>query len=363
MVFARLLPLGGGPAARPASRSGQRERSGYAGAPQGRVYADKKGLTYKDAGVDTDAGNELVERIKKINPNIGGFSGLFPFGDSYLVSGTDGVGTKLKLAFDMNKHDTIGEDLVAMSVNDVVVTGAQPLFFLDYFATSDLDVDQAEAVIKGIAKGCDLAGCVLLGGETAEMPGFYQPGEYDLSGFAVGAVKKDRLIDGSRVVEGDVILGLPSSGVHSNGFSLVRKVLERSKTDVRQPTPWGAGSFGEVLLAPTVIYVKDLLKLDKEVGVKAASHITGEGHPGNIPRVLPKGLTARLHKDRWERQPIFQWLQEAGGISEEEMFHTFNMGIGMVVVVAKEDADRAVKCLPQARVIGEVVKGDAVQIV
>jgi len=276
------------------------------------------------------------------------------------------VGTKLKLAFDMDKHDTIGQDLVAMSVNDIVVTGAKPLFFLDYFATSKLDVDQAEAVIKGIVDGCKLADCTLMGGETAEMPGFYGPGEYDLSGFAVGSVHKDRVVDGSAVKVGDVVLGLPSSGVHSNGFSLVRKVLERSGVSLQDPAPWagpGGPKLGEVLLTPTHIYVKDILALHESVGVKAAAHITGEGHPGNIPRVLPKGVTCKLDKNSWDVLPIFKWLQEAGNIAEKEMFHTFNMGIGMVIVIEPEEVTNALKVLPHAKIIGEIVEGQDVIVV
>lgn len=225
------------------------------------------GLTYKDAGVDIDAGTELVRRIAKMTPGIGGFGGLFPFGDSYLVAGTDGVGTKLKLAFDMDKHDTIGIDLVAMSVNDIITSGAKPMFFLDYFATSRLDVDQAEQVIKGIVDGCKQSDCALLGGETAEMPGFYSPGEYDLSGFAVGSVKKEALVDGKRIVAGDVLLGLPSSGVHSNGFSLARKVLAKSGASLHDPLPGSGVSIGEALLAPTTIYVKQV-----SVRLLASSH-------------------------------------------------------------------------------------------
>ena len=234
-------------------------RSGVVGVAQ--ASANGGGLTYKEAGVDIDAGAELVRRIAKMTPGIGGFGGLYPFGDSYLVAGTDGVGTKLKLAFDMDRHDTIGVDLVAMSVNDIITSGAKPMFFLDYFATSHLDVDQAEQVIKGIVDGCKQSDCALLGGETAEMPGFYAPGEYDLSGFAVGSVKKDALIDGTKIVADDVLLGLPSSGVHSNGFSLVRKVLAKSGASLHDQLPGAGVTIGEALLAPTTIYVKQVISI------------------------------------------------------------------------------------------------------
>ncbi|CAG9462762.1 unnamed protein product [Pedinophyceae sp. YPF-701] len=351
------------PCALPRRTQPARDRSVAAASHRrGFQRARAEPLTYKDAGVDIDAGNELVNRIKKLAPAIGGFSGLFPFGDSYLVAGTDGVGTKLKLAFAMNKHDTIGQDLVAMSVNDIIVTGARPLFFLDYFATSKLDVEQAEDVIRGIVKGCELAKCDLMGGETAEMPGFYEPGEYDLSGFAVGAVKKDRVIDGTSVKVGDVVLGLPSSGVHSNGFSLVRRILDRAGVQLSDPAPWGGQTFGEALLAPTIIYVDDLLRLHDEVGVKAAAHITGEGHPGNIPRVLPKGVTAKLDRASWTPPALFRWLQEAGDVSDQEMFRTFNMGIGMVLVIDPEEVTHAQQVLPHAKVVGQIVEGDSVII-
>ena len=291
----------------------------------------KLGLSYKDAGVDIAAGNALVETIKPLAAatqragtmdGLGGFGALFDpkaagFNDPILVAATDGVGTKLKLAFETGNFDTLGIDLVAMCVNDLVVQGAEPLFFLDYLATGHLDPDVAAAVISGIADGCRQAGCALIGGETAEMPGMYGDGEYDLAGFAVGSVKKDKVVDGSKVKVGDVILGMPSSGVHSNGFSLVRRVLAASGTQLTDATPWGGGSFGEVLLAPTEIYVKDVVKLADAGLVHAASHITGEGHPGNIPRVLPKGVTAKLYKDKWDVLPIFKWLQEAGGIEGE----------------------------------------------
>eukprot|EP00897_Mesotaenium_endlicherianum_P001865 jgi/Mesen1/1706/ME000138S00571 len=298
----------------------------------------KGGLTYKDAGVDIDAGAELVRRIAKMAPGIGGFGGLFPFGDHYLVAGTDGVGTKLKLAFEMNSHDTIGIDLVAMSVNDIITSGAKPLFFLDYFASSHLDVDQAEQVIKGIVEGCRQSSCALLGGETAEMPGFYAEGEYDLSGFAVGAVKKADVVDGSSIQEGDVIIGLASSGLHSNGFSLARRVVTDSGASLNDILPGGDGhtTLGQALLEPTTIYVLELLETG---GVKGLAHITGGGFTDNIPRCLPKGLAARVDMAAWDTPPLFSWLQKAGNIADAEMRRTFNMGIGMVLVMTAAAAD------------------------
>ncbi|KAK7282305.1 hypothetical protein RIF29_10971 [Crotalaria pallida] len=298
------------------------------------------GLTYKDAGVDIDAGSELVRRIAKMAPGIGGFGGLFPLGDSFLVAGTDGVGTKVMLAFETGIHDTIGIDLVAMSVNDIVTSGAKPLFFLDYFATGHLDVDVAEKVIKGIVDGCQQSDCVLLGGETAEMPGLYKEGEYDLSGCAVGIVKKDSVINGKNIVAGDVLIGLPSSGVHSNGFSLVRSVLAQSGLSLKDQIPGGDVTIAEALMAPTVIYVKQVLDLVSNGGVKGISHITGGGFTENIPRVFPEGLGALIYKDSWEVPTVFKWLQEAGKIEDAEMRRTFNMGIGMVLVVSPETANR-----------------------
>lgn len=321
------------------------------------------GLTYKDAGVDIDAGSELVRRISKMAPGIGGFGGLFPLGDSYLVAGTDGVGTKLKLAFETGIHDTIGIDLVAMSVNDIVTSGAKPLFFLDYFATSHLVVDLAEKVIKGIVDGCQQSECTLLGGETAEMPDFYSEGEYDLSGFAVGVVKKDSVIDGKTIVPGDVLIGLPSSGVHSNGFSLVRRVLARSGLSLKDQLPGEALTLGEALMAPTVIYVKQVLDLISKGGVKGIAHITGGGFTDNIPRVFPEGLGALIYRDSWEIPAVFKWIQQAGNIEEAEMRRTFNMGIGMVLVVSQEAAKRILEEKGGASMlyrIGEVVKGEGV---
>ncbi|KAH1081213.1 hypothetical protein J1N35_020974 [Gossypium stocksii] len=321
------------------------------------------GLTYKDAGVDIDAGSELVRRIAKMAPGIGGFGGLYPLGDSFLVAGTDGVGTKLKLAFETGIHETIGIDLVAMSVNDIVTSGAKPLFFLDYFATSHLDVDLAEKVIKGIVDGCQQSDCALLGGETAEMPDFYANGEYDLSGFAVGIVKKDSVIDGKNIVAGDVLIGLPSSGVHSNGFSLVRRVLARSGLSLKDQLPGAAVTLGEALMAPTVIYVKQVLDIIGKGGVKGIAHITGGGFTDNIPRVFPEGLGALIYKDSWNVPAVFKWIQQAGEIEDAEMSRTFNMGIGMVLVVSKEASQRILEDTNGAYTayrIGEVATGEGV---
>jgi phosphoribosylformylglycinamidine cyclo-ligase len=308
-------------------------------------------LSYKDAGVDIDAGDALVERIKPLAKKtmregvlagIGGFGALFEVPKRYrepvLVSGTDGVGTKLKLAFGWNMHDTVGIDLVAMSVNDVLVQGAEPLFFLDYFACGKLDVDTAAAVVGGIARGCELAGCALIGGETAEMPGMYPAGEYDLAGFAVGAVEKSKILGGQDVREGDVVLGLASSGVHSNGFSLVRKCIERAGASL--PATLDGKPFREAVMAPTRIYVKPVLAAlaAHEAGIKALAHITGGGLLENIPRVLPDGMAAHLRSGSWPRTELFAWLQQTAGIADHEMNRTFNNGIGMVVVVAPGEA-------------------------
>jgi phosphoribosylformylglycinamidine cyclo-ligase len=307
-----------------------------------------KGLTYRDSGVDIEQGDALVERIKplarrtarpEVLAGIGGFGGLFEVPRGYrepvLVVGTDGVGTKLKLAFLSGKHDTVGIDLVAMSVNDVVVCGAEPLVFLDYFATSRLDVGEAEQVIKGIAEGCLRAGCALIGGETAELPGFYARGEYDLAGFCVGVVEKSRILDGSRVKASDIVIGLASSGLHSNGFSLARKVFD--------------GNIGpdlaRELLEPTRIYVKDCLALREAVDVRAFAHITGGGLPGNLPRVLPDGHRAALRRGSWPVPEVFSRIQKAGKVSDGEMLRTFNMGIGMCAVISKGDAARAIDVL------------------
>ncbi|KAM0951177.1 putative phosphoribosylformylglycinamidine cyclo-ligase [Dioscorea sansibarensis] len=325
-----------------------------------------KKLTYKGAGVDIDAGSELVRRIAKMAPGIGGFGGLFPLGDSYLVAGTDGVGTKLKLAFETEIHDTIGIDLVAMSVNDIVTSGAKPLFFLDYFATGHLDVNLAEKVIRGIVDGCQQSDCVLLGGETAEMPGFYPDGEYDLSGFAVGIVKKDAVIDGKNIEVGDILIGLPSSGVHSNGFSLVRRVLSHSGLSLKDQLPGNNGKpikLGEALMAPTVIYVKQVLDIISKGGVKGIAHITGGGFTDNIPRVFPSGLGAKIFSNSWDIPAVFKWIQEAGGIEDAEMRRTFNMGIGMVLIVTNEASKRILSEHHSAYLIGEVVPGEGVKFV
>ena len=310
------------------------------------------GLSYKDAGVDIDAGDALVERIKPyakktmregVLNGLGGFGALFEISKKYqnpvLVSGTDGVGTKLKLAFEWGFHDTVGIDLVAMSVNDILVQGAEPLFFLDYFACGKLDIDTAANVIKGIAQGCEQSNCALIGGETAEMPTMYPDGEYDLAGFAVGAVEKDKIINGSTITAGDVILGLASNGVHSNGFSLVRKVLEVSQADLNMDM--GGVTLQKAISAPTRIYVKPILATLEQVTIKGMAHITGGGLTENVPRVLPEGLQAVIHSNSWTRSPLFQWLQTAGNISDDEMHRVFNCGIGMVVIVSTNDADKA----------------------
>ena len=320
-------------------------------------------LSYKDAGVDIDAGDALVERIKPLAKRtmregvlagIGGFGALFEVPKRYkepvLVSGTDGVGTKLKLAFEWNMHDTVGVDLVAMSVNDVLVQGAEPLFFLDYFACGKLDVETAAAVIGGIARGCELSGCALIGGETAEMPGMYPAGEYDLAGFAVGAVEKSRILTGAGVQPGDVVLGLVSSGVHSNGFSLVRKCIERAGASL--PVTLDGQPFRQAVMAPTRLYVKSVLAALAQHPVKALAHITGGGLLENIPRVLPEGMSARLTKSSWPRTELFAWLQATAGIDDQEMNRTFNNGIGMVVVV---DAANAAATAQTLRDGGETV--------
>lgn len=318
--------------------------------------SSKTQLSYFDAGVDIDAGDRLVETIKplaqktmrpEVLAGIGGFGALFAISKKYrdpvLVSGCDGVGTKLKLAFQLDKHDTVGIDLVAMSVNDILVQGAEPLFFLDYFACGKLDVATATQVIQGISKGCELAGCSLIGGETAEMPGFYAPGEYDLAGFAVGIVEKKRAITGRTINAGDVMLGLASSGAHSNGFSLIRKIVERS--GVSLTSDFKGQSLGEVLLTPTRIYVKPLLRLMQHLPVKGLAHITGGGLLENIPRILADNLCAVLDRSAWDMPPLFKWLQENGNLAEREMHRTFNCGIGMIVVVDPQRAQEAQKLL------------------
>ncbi|WP_066269598.1 phosphoribosylformylglycinamidine cyclo-ligase [Hydrogenophaga palleronii] len=320
-------------------------------------------LSYKDAGVDIVAGDALVERIKPLAKRtmregvlagIGGFGALFEVPKRYkepvLVSGTDGVGTKLKLAFEWNMHDTVGIDLVGMSVNDVLVQGAEPLFFLDYFACGKLDVDTAAAVVGGIAKGCELSGCALIGGETAEMPGMYPAGEYDLAGFCVGAVEKSKILNGQNVQAGDVVLGLASHGVHSNGFSLVRKCIERAGTDL--PATLDGQPFREAIMKPTRLYVKNVLAALAAHPIKALAHITGGGLLENIPRVLPEGTAAHLVKGSWPQTELFAWLQKTAGIDDIEMNRTFNNGIGMVLVI---DADQAAACAATLRDLGETV--------
>jgi len=330
-------------------------------------------VTYRDAGVDIDAGEELIERIKpgvkrsmrrEVLGGIGGFGALVEVPlDRYrkpvLVSGTDGVGTKLRVAIDTGRHGSVGIDLVAMCVNDVVVQGAEPLFFLDYFATGKLVVDIGARVIEGIVEGCVQAGCALVGGETAEMPGMYHGDDYDLAGFCVGIVEKDSIIDGSLTRPGDVVLGLPSSGPHSNGFSMIRRILEVSKADLS--TNLDGVALLERLMAPTRIYVKPLLALIREVRVHGLSHITGGGLVDNIPRVIPDGLEVLLERKAWRREPIFDWLQAAGNVADAEMYRVFNCGIGMTVHVAAEDADKAIALLrdagQEALVIGAVQNG------
>jgi phosphoribosylformylglycinamidine cyclo-ligase len=330
-----------------------------------------KGLSYRDAGVDIDAGDDLVDRIKPLAKKtmregvlagIGGFGALFEVPKRYkepvLVAGTDGVGTKLRLAFEWNRHDTIGQDLVAMSVNDILVQGAEPLFFLDYFACGKLTVDTAATVVGGIAKGCELSGCALIGGETAEMPGMYPPGEYDLAGFAVGAVEKSKIITGNTIVPGDVVLAIASSGAHSNGYSLVRKIIERA--GAKPSDDLGGRPLGDVVMTPTEIYVKPLLKLISEIDVKGMAHITGGGLVDNVPRVLPENTQAVLHRDSWQMPELFRWLQMKGGVADAEMVRVFNCGIGMVVIVAPAQADIAIKSLSaqglKAWTVGEVVE-------
>jgi phosphoribosylformylglycinamidine cyclo-ligase len=332
-------------------------------------------ISYRDAGVDMDEGDRLVELIKpiaktthrpEVMAGVGGFASLFSlpkdrYKDPVLVSGTDGVGTKLKLAFDLNRHDTIGIDLVAMSVNDVAVTGAEPLFFLDYFATSKLSAEQAAQVVLGIAEGCRQAGCALVGGETAELPGFYQPGEYDLAGFCVGVVERSRILDGRRVAVGDAIVGIASTGLHSNGYSLARAILARAKLDLGGRPKELSMSLGEALLTPTRIYNRDLSALAEAVDLRAAAHITGAGIPGNLPRVLPDDSAAVLDSRTWQRPAIFDYLAGQGDVSTDEMYRTFNMGLGMCTVIPPSDVDTALRTLAkrgvQAWRVGEIVKG------
>ncbi len=329
------------------------------------MSAHKTSLSYRDAGVDIEAGDALVDRIKpfakrtmrpEVLGGIGGFGALFELSKKYrepvLVSGTDGVGTKLKLAFHWNKHDTVGQDLVAMSVNDILVQGAEPLFFLDYFACGKLDVDTAADVVKGIAQGCELSGCALIGGETAEMPSMYPDGEYDLAGFAVGAVEKADIIDGSKIVAGDVVLGLASSGAHSNGYSLIRKIIDVAQPDL--DADFHGRKFRDVVMEPTRLYVKPLLALMQAMPgvVKGMAHITGGGITENVPRILRDELVARIDAASWKLPPLFQWLQEAGNVDMQEMYRVFNCGIGMAVVVAADQADAVTAQLSAA---GETV--------
>jgi len=335
--------------------------------------AGKSALSYKDAGVNIDAGNALVERIKGVTARtarpevlggLGGFGALCEIPEGYkqpvLVSGTDGVGTKLKLAMDIGIHDSIGIDLVAMCVNDLVVAGAEPLFFLDYYATGALNVDTAADVVTGIGRGCELAGCALVGGETAEMPGMYEGNDYDLAGFCVGVVEKSDIIDGSNVQEGDTLLAVASSGPHSNGYSLIRKIIEVSGADLQQPM--GERTLGETLLTPTTIYVKALLSLFSQVKVKALSHITGGGLLENLPRVLPDSCNAQIDTTSWQWPEVFQWLQSQGNVETHEMYRTFNCGVGMVICIAHEDTAKTMAILQNEGhdtwEIGRVVIGE-----
>ncbi|MDP0562813.1 MAG: phosphoribosylformylglycinamidine cyclo-ligase [Candidatus Endonucleobacter sp. (ex Gigantidas childressi)] len=335
-------------------------------------------LTYRDAGVDINVGNALVERIKRVAKtthrpevmgSIGGFGALCQIPKGYqepiLVSGTDGVGTKLKLAIDLDQHDRIGIDLVAMCVNDLVVCGAEPLFFLDYLATGKLNINVAERIIKGIGKGCELAGCALIGGETAEMPGLYHGKDYDLAGFCVGVVEKANIIDGSKINPGDLLLGLKSSSPHSNGFSLIRKVLEVSKQSLHQPL--GDSTLAEILMEPTRIYIKSLLQLQKDIPIHGMAHITGGGLPENLPRMLPEGCQVTIDTGSWDIPPIFKWLQEQGKIEQFELYRTFNCGIGMVVCVPELYSEAAVKQLTElgeeVLIIGKVIPGDKQRVI
>jgi len=332
-------------------------------------------LTYRDAGVDIDAGNAVVERIKplvartfrkEVMAGLGGFGALFELGGRYrepvLVSGTDGVGTKLKLAQILGRHDTIGIDLVGMCVNDVLVQGAEPLFFLDYFATGKLDIDTTVAVIGGIARGCELAGCALIGGETAEMPSMYPPGEYDLAGFCVGAVEKLALIDGSRIQAGDAIIGIASSGAHSNGYSLIRRIIERAGSPF--DLDLGGVRLADALMEPTTIYVKPILKLMQQLPMHGMAHITGGGLRENIIRVVPDALAITLDSSAWKLPPVFDWLQREGNVATDEMWRTFNCGIGFALIVAREQTGSTLDALEtlglRAWTIGEVVptRGD-----
>ncbi len=339
----------------------------------------KSALSYSRSGVDIDAGNALIERIKPavtdtfgpgVLQGLGGFGALFElpagrFQSPVLVSATDGVGTKLKLAGMLNRHHTIGIDLVAMCVNDLIVCGAEPLYFLDYFATGKLNVDQAEIIINGIAKGCAIAGCALVGGETAEMPGMYAPGDYDLAGFAVGVVEKTDIITPQRVSAGDTIIGLGSSGPHSNGYSLIREIIEVSGSNLNQE--FEGATLGESLLVPTRIYVKTILALIESINVTAIAHITGGGLLENLPRVLPQGVSAGISQGSWSMPPVFKWLQDSGRVEQDEMLRTFNCGVGMVVCVDSQDAERAIIHLENSGekviVLGEIVESDRTEVI
>lgn len=332
-------------------------------------------ITYEDAGVDVHRGYAAVEKIKShvkrthsknVLTDIGGFAGLFALDlegikNPVLVSGTDGVGTKLKLAFELDQHDTIGIDCVAMCVNDIICQGAKPLFFLDYVATGKIAPDHIEQIVKGIADGCQESQCSLIGGETAEMPGFYPDGEYDLAGFAVGVVDRDKVITGQNISEGDVIIGLPSSGVHSNGYSLIRKLIEKSKIDLKAYDETLGETYGQALLKPTKLYVKAIGAAQKAANIKGIAHITGGGFIENIPRMLPQGLTAKIDITKIQKPAIYNWIEEVSGLDKEELYNTFNMGVGMIVVVTKEDANTALAALQEAGekavVIGDIIAG------
>ncbi len=340
----------------------------------------KKTLSYRDAGVDIDAGNQFVEKIKSsvastkrpgVMGNFGGFGGCFELPDNYqqpvLVSGTDGVGTKLKLAIDLNKHDTIGIDLVAMCVNDILVLGAEPLYFLDYYATGELNTEIAASVVAGIAEGCRQSNAALIGGETAEMPGMYKKGDYDLAGFCVGVVEKQKIIDGSKVKAGDAMIAIASSGPHSNGYSLVRKIIEVNNADINQTFGSQDRNLGKALLAPTRIYVKALHALLPKFDIHAMAHITGGGLLENIPRVLPENAQAVINRNSWQLPEVFQWLQENGNVETNEMHRTFNCGVGMVLMIDANDADAIIETLKQngedAWLLGTIETGDKEQVI
>ena len=339
-----------------------------------------KSLSYRDAGVNIDAGNEFVEKIKTsvastnrpgVMGSLGGFGGLFELPENYkqpvLVSGTDGVGTKLKLAIDLNKHDTIGIDLVAMCVNDILVLGAEPLYFLDYYATGELNTEIAASVVEGIAEGCRQSNAALIGGETAEMPGMYGKGDYDLAGFCVGVVEKQKIIDGSKVKAGDAMIAIASSGPHSNGYSLVRKIIEVSNADISKPFGEHDQLLGDALLAPTKIYVKAIHQLLETFDIHAMAHITGGGLLENIPRVLPENTQAVLDTNSWQLPDVFQWLQDSGNVEITEMYRTFNCGVGMVLITAAEDADAITASLNHngdtAWRLGDIEAGDNKQVI